>query len=125
VWSGKLLGLGPPGRGFAPPALDTGVAPGEYQPFMTVIRPPDEERRLSVLAVNLQDLGVLVVFANTVAPYDQSVPWFGVHLHLRLLDSSIRAWQHTVIEAMDLTYEIGGVSLRARVRTSSSKDLRH
>jgi len=50
---------------------------------MAVISPPDEVGRLSVLAVNLQDLGSLLVFTDAVALDDQSVACFGVHLHLR------------------------------------------
>jgi hypothetical protein len=51
---------------------------------MAVIGPPDEVWRLSVLAVNLQDLSILLVLTYAVAFDDQSVAWFGVHLHLRL-----------------------------------------
>jgi hypothetical protein len=47
---------------------------------MAVMRPPDQVRRLSVLTVNFQDLGVLLRFTNTMALDYESVARFGAHL---------------------------------------------
>jgi len=63
--------------------LDRRVGTWEEEAFVTVVRPPNEERRAAVFAPDLQDLGVPIRFAHVMALDHQSIS--DVRLHDVLL----------------------------------------
>jgi hypothetical protein len=75
-------------------SLDTGVATGEDERFMSIIAPSDQVGRLPVLTTHLEDLGDLLVLAHVVTLDDEPIAWSGVHVHLLFSSTSITPIQH-------------------------------
>lgn len=62
--------------------LDGGIASGEDEHLAAVIGPPNEVRGLSLLAVDLEDLGALPGVSNPVSLDHKSVAGLGLHHYL-------------------------------------------
>jgi hypothetical protein len=62
--------------------LDLGVTPRIYQPLVTVLRPANHIGRLTVVALDLDNLSVSLRLPNTMALDYQSVALLGSHVGL-------------------------------------------